>query len=71
MEAYGTELQRIYQILAAVEEKTVISVIAGEIGFQKEFDDPKDPLIRRIIKFCEKQEFVKLDKRENIDSFFI
>ena len=71
MEVYGTEQLQIIQVLAAEEEKTVIRVVAGEVGFQKEFDDPKDPLISRIIEFCENEKFVKLDKRENIDGFFL
>jgi len=68
IEKYGTEEQRIIQILAG-EEKTVIRVVAGEIGFQKEFDDPKDPLISRIIKFCE-NDYIKLDKSVKVDGFF-
>ncbi|MFH1327826.1 MAG: hypothetical protein ABIH76_03115 [Candidatus Bathyarchaeota archaeon] len=68
MEVYGTEEQRIIQILAE-EEKTVIKVVAGEIGFKKEFDDPKDPLINRIIEFCKDEHFVKLDKCEKVDNF--
>jgi hypothetical protein len=68
MEKYGTEPQQIIQVLAE-EQKTVIRVVAGEVGFQKEFDNPKDPLISRIIKFCEK-DFIKLEKREEVDSFF-
>ena len=70
MEVYGTEQQKIFQILAAVEEKTVISVIAGEIGFQKEFEDPKDPLINRILEFCKTKDFVKLGKSIKMDTFF-
>jgi len=70
VEKYGTELLQIYQVLAAEEEKTVIRVVAGDVGFEKEFDDPKDPLISHIIEFCEDHEFIKLDKRENVDGFF-
>jgi hypothetical protein len=69
MEDYGTEEQRIYQIIAE-EKKTVIRVVAGEIGFQKEFNNPKDPLIKHIKEFCEDQHFVKLDKRTKVDTFF-
>jgi len=70
MEVYGTEEQRIYQINAE-EEKTVVKVVAGEIGFKKEFADPKDPLIKRIIEFCEDRYFVKLDKSVKVDNFFM
>ncbi len=70
MEIYGTEPLKIFQVWAAEEEKTVIRVVAGDVGFEKEFDDPNDPLIVRIIKFCEDTEFVKLNKKENVESFF-
>jgi hypothetical protein len=70
MEQYGSEPQTVYQILAAEEEKTVVRVAAGRIGFKKEFDDPKDPLISRIIEFCQDGHFVKLDKCEKVDNFF-
>ena len=70
MEVYGTQEQRIYQINAE-EQKTVVKVVAGEIGFKKEFADPKDPLIRRIIDFCEDGHFVKLDKSVKVDKFFL
>jgi len=70
MEVYGTEEQRIYQINAE-EEKTVVKVVAGEIGFKKEFADPEDPLISHIIEFCEDGHFVKLDKSVKVDNFFL
>jgi len=70
MEQYGTEPQTVYQILAAEEEKTVVRVAAGRIGFKKEFDNPKDPLISRIIKFCKTENYVKLDKSVKVDNFF-
>jgi len=70
VEVYGTEPQRIYQIYAAEEEKTVIRVVAGNIGFQKEFDDPKDPLISHILEFCQEEKYVKLDKNVKVDNFF-
>ncbi|TRZ48611.1 MAG: hypothetical protein D4S01_10010 [Dehalococcoidia bacterium] len=70
MEQYGTEPQTVYQILAAEEEKTVIRVAAGRIGFRKEFDDPKDPLISHIIKFCKSESYVKLANTIEADHFF-
>ena len=70
MEEYGTEQQTIYQILAAEEENTIVRVAAGRIGFKKEFDDPKDPLIKRIIEFCKSLSYVKLDNNVEADYFF-
>ena len=70
MEEYGTEPQTVYQIFAAEEEKTVVRVVAGRIGFQKEFDNPKDQLINRIIEFCRSQNYVKFNQNVNADLFF-
>lgn len=70
MEQYGTEPQTVYQILKAEEEKTVVRVAAGRIGFRKEFDDPADPLINRIIEFCRSESYVKLDTNVEADHFF-
>ena len=70
MEEYGTEQQTIYQILAAEEEKTIVRVAAGRIGFKKEFDNPKDPLIYRIIKFCKSLSYVILANNVEADHFF-
>ena len=70
IEEYGTEQQTIYQILAAEEEKTVVNVIAGRIGFKKAFDNPADPLINRIIEFCRSQNYVKFNQNVNADLFF-
>jgi len=70
MEVYGTEQLQIIQVLTAEEEKTVISVVAGDVGFQKEFDDPKDSLINRIIKFCKSLSYIKLANNIEADYFF-
>ena len=70
MEEHGTEQQTIYQVLEAEEEKTVVNVLAGRIGFKREFDNPKDPLIDRIIEFCKSQYFVKFNQSVNPDQFF-
>lgn len=70
IEEYGTEQQTIYQILAVKEEKTIVRVAAGRIGFKKEFDDPKDPLINRILKFCKSESYIKLANNVEADHFF-
>jgi hypothetical protein len=66
-ERYGTEQQNLYQLLFE-GEKIVIKVVAGDVGFHKEFDNPKDPLLIRIIVFC--KYFAKLKKDINIYNFF-
>ena len=69
IEKYGTEELQIFQVISE-EKKTIIKVLAGEVGFYEEFDNPKDPLISRIIKFCKEYHFVMLDKITNVESFF-
>jgi hypothetical protein len=70
IENNSTEQQTIYQVLEAEEEKTVVNVLAGRIGYKKVFDNPKDPLIERIIKFRKSQYFVKFSQSVNPDHFF-
>ncbi|MCJ7614083.1 hypothetical protein MUO71_04900 [Candidatus Bathyarchaeota archaeon] len=63
------ENHTVYQVMAE-EKKTVVRVASGRIGFIKQFDNPKDPLINRIIKFCKSQSYVKLVNGVEPDQFF-
>ena len=69
IEEYSGEPQTVYQVLAE-EKKIVVRVASGRIGFRKEFDNPKDPLINRIIKFCKSHSYVKLVNGVEPDQFF-
>jgi hypothetical protein len=66
-EKFGTEQQNVYKILVE-DDKIVIKVVAGNVGFQGEFRNPKDPLLIRIIVFC--KYFAQLEKDVNIYDFF-
>lgn len=67
--AYAGYKQGFYQIIE--DEKTIeIRVNVGKLGFKKEFDDPKDPLISHIIKFCKSESYVKLANTIEADHFF-
>ena len=61
--------QGFYQITEE-ENITDIRVNVGRLGFKKEFDDPKDPLISHIIKFCKSESYVKLANTIEADHFF-
>ena len=68
IEEYSGEPQTVYQVMTE-EKKTVVRVASGRIGYRKEFDNPKDPLINRIIKFCKSQNYVKLVNGVEPDQF--
>jgi len=66
---YAGFKQGFYQITEE-ENITDIRVNVGRLGFKKEFDDPKDPLISHIIKFCKSESYVKLANTIEADHFF-
>ena len=66
---YVSFKQGFYQITEE-ENITDIRVNVGRLGFKKEFDDPKDPLISHIIKFCKSESYVKLVNTIEADHFF-
>ena len=69
LEGYAGFKQGFYQIIEE-ENITDVRVNVGRLGFKKEFDDPKDPLISHIIKFCKSEFYVKLDENVEADHFF-
>ena len=69
LEGYAGFKQGFYQIIEE-ENITDVRVNVGRLGFKKEFDDPKDPLISHIIKLCKSECYVKLDNTIEADHFF-
>jgi hypothetical protein len=57
-----------YQILYSAKG-VEIRVAVGRLGFKKEFKTAEDPLLNRILNFCNSQRYIKVS--ENIrDEFF-
>jgi hypothetical protein len=46
-----------------------VRIKVGTLGYKKNFEDPKDPLLERIMKFCGSNDYVEVN--ENIwDEYF-
>ena len=69
IEEYAGDKQGFYQILSG-GKGAEIRLTVGKLGFKKSFDDSKDPLLERIIKFCGFQNYVKVSENVRDDYFF-
>ncbi len=66
LEEYAGDKQGFYQILYGARGVEV-RVAVGRLGFRNEFENPKDPLLNRIISFCSSQRYAKVtEKSEEI-----
>lgn len=52
------------------ENKTFVRVLVGKYGFEKEFLDPKDPLLAKIKNVCNHSKFLNVDKTIPDEQFF-
>lgn len=50
--------------------KVQIRVLVGKFGYEKEFNNLDDPLLQRIIDFCNQQGFLTIGKTIPDDQFF-
>ena len=66
IEAYAGFKQGFYQIIENQKSNRNPSK-RRQIRIQKEFNNPKDPLINRIIKFCKSKSYVKLANNVEAD----
>ena len=73
MESYASrashQTTRAYQT-ERNNEKTVVRVLVGKFGFEKEFCDLKDELLGRILSYCEAGKFLNVGKTVPDDQFF-
>ena len=69
MEEYAGDKQGFYQILQG-GKGVEIRVTVGKLGFKQSFDNSKDPLLERIIKFCGFQNYVKISENIRDEQFF-
>lgn len=60
-----------YQLLDdGAGEKVEVRVLIGGCGFVKEFDDPKDEVLQKILDYCKRYMFVKINKNVHVSGFF-
>ena len=69
IEEYAGDKQGFYQILQG-GKGVEIRVTVGKLGYKQSFDNSKDPLLERIIKFCGFQNYVKISESIRDEQFF-
>jgi len=69
IEEYAGDKQGFYQILSG-GKGAEIRVTVGKLGFKQSFDDSKDPLLDRIIRFCGFQNYLKISESIRDEQFF-
>ena len=50
--------------------KVELRVLVGKFGFNKEFSDLNDPLLCKILAFCNQGKFLNISKTVPDDQFF-
>jgi len=69
IEEYAGDKQGFYQVLQG-GKGVEIRVTVGKLGYKESFDNAKDPLLERIIKFCGFQNYVKISENIRDEQFF-
>lgn len=50
--------------------KTILRILVGRFGYQKEFADPNDPSLKEIIRKCDIYDFLNVSTTIPDDVFF-
>ena len=67
---YAHDKVGFYQILGA-DQNVEARVLAGKAGFIKEFENAIDPLLTKILEFCEKERsFLRVGETVRDEVFF-
>ena len=69
IEEYAGDKQGFYQTLSG-GKGVEIRVAVGRLGFKNEFESGKDPLLNRILSFCQSQRYVKISENVRDEMFF-
>ena len=69
IEEYAGDKQGFYQILSG-EKDIELRLTVGKLGFKQRFENSKDQLLERIIKFCSFQNYVKISENIRDEQFF-
>jgi len=69
LEEYAGDKQGFYQILYSAKG-IEIRIAIGRLGFKKEFESAKDPLLNRILSFCNSQRYIKINENVRDEFFF-
>ena len=69
LEEYAGDKQGFYQILSG-GKSVEIRVTVGKLGYKQSFDNSQDPMLDRIIKFCDFQNYLKISENIRDEQFF-
>ena len=69
LEEYAGDKLGFYQILYGAKG-VEIRIAVGRLGFKKEFESAEDPLLSRILSFCNSQKYIKVSENVRDDFFF-
>ena len=69
LEEYAGDKRGFYQILYGAKG-VEIRLAVGRLGFKKEFESAEDPLLSRILSFCNSQKYIKVSENVRDDFFF-
>jgi hypothetical protein len=67
---YACHKDGFYQIISCGEGEE-IRLKSGQIGFVKQFNNPKDPLLEKIKEFCKEGRYIKVNGHIWSEKFFI
>jgi len=68
-EEYAGDKQGFYQTLYGAKG-VEIRLAVGRLGFKKEFESAEDPLLSRILSFCNSQKYIKVSENVRDEFFF-
>jgi hypothetical protein len=67
---YAHDKVGFYQILG-VDKNIEVRALAGKAGFIREFESATDPLLKKILEFCEKERsFLRVGQAVRDEVFF-
>jgi hypothetical protein len=69
LEEYAGDKLGYYQLLGN-DGLVEIRVVSGKIAFKKEFKNPQDPLLTRILNFCTSHRYIAISKTVRDEFFF-
>jgi len=69
LEEYAGDKQGLYQILYRAK-RVEIRVAVGRLGLKKEFESAEDTLLKRILRFCNSQRYIKVSENIRNEFFF-
>ncbi len=69
LEKYAEDKQGCYQLLGS-DESCEVRVVTGSLGFKRDFSNPADKLLTRILEFCKSHGYIRIIKTVRDEAFF-